>query len=428
MRPIIKVENLSKQYRIGAAQGSQYATLRETINEVARAPLKLAGRWKPGGDRSGARRLIWALREVSFDVYPGEALGIIGQNGSGKSTLLKTLSLITEPTLGCVELYGRFGSLLEVGTGFHPELTGRENIYLNGAILGMKRGEIRRHFDEIVAFAEVEPFIDTPVKRYSSGMYLRLAFAVAAHLRTEILLIDEVLAVGDAEFQKKCLGKVEGVAREGRTVLFVSHNIGAITEMCGRALWLNEGRLEADGNARQVVSAYFAKSYGGSHKWERAATPQPETIVGESKRATLRSAQICQEGQSAVGAVSFDKEFTAEIEYEVTAAAVSDMSVLLRVVTETGTIIFSSRDTDATHEWKGNVRPRGVYVSACRIPGNLLRSGKFFLTVGIFGHGGWIELFENVLMFEVSPVGNPFAVGRKGVITPVLDWNIHRLK
>src|SRR5215468_2950855 len=230
MRPIIKVESLGKQYNIGT-QRAPYSTLRDSITEALRAP----GGWlRRNGNRK--EETIWALQDVSFAVKPGEVVGVIGRNGAGKSTLLKLLSRITEPTSGQINLYGRVGSLLEVGTGFHPELSGRENVYLNGAILGMKRGEIDRKFDEIVAFAEIEKFIDTTVKHYSSGMYMRLAFAVAAHLEPEILLVDEVLAVGDAVFQKKCLGKMEEVSRtEGRTVLFVSHNMGAIQSLCGRA-------------------------------------------------------------------------------------------------------------------------------------------------------------------------------------------------
>src|SRR5258707_5219817 len=233
MKPIIKVEGLSKQYRIGVRQES-FATLRDAIAGAVRAPLNRLRR-----NGHSANNTIWALKDVGFEVAPGEALGIIGRNGAGKSTLLKLLSRITEPTTGEVELYGRVGSLLEVGTGFHPELTGRENIFLNGAVLGMRRAEIARKFDEIVAFAEVDEFLDTPVKHYSSGMYMRLAFAVAAHLEPEILVIDEVLAVGDAQFQKKCLGKMEDVSKnEGRTVLFVSHNMGAIKSLCTTSIIL----------------------------------------------------------------------------------------------------------------------------------------------------------------------------------------------
>src|SRR5262245_39912373 len=250
MRPIIKVENLSKQYRIVARQ-APYSTLRDSITEALRAPF---GWLRRNGNREGDA--IWALKDVSFEVNPGEVVGVIGRNGAGKSTLLKILSRITEPTTGQVDIYGRVGSLLEVGTGFHPELSGRENVYLNGAILGMKRGEIDQKFDEIVSFAEVEDFIDTPVKHYSSGMYTRLAFAVAAHLEPEILVVDEVLAVGDAEFQKKCLGKMRDVGLEGRTVLFVSHNTGAVLNLCKQVIVMANGRVQYQGQAYEGVNLY----------------------------------------------------------------------------------------------------------------------------------------------------------------------------
>lgn len=255
MQPIIIAEHLSKQYHIGtrAGQGGavRYVTLRESLVEAARAPFR---RWW-GGERS-TEDTIWALHDVSFTVMPGEVVGIIGRNGSGKSTLLKILSRVTEPTSGWAELYGRVTSLLEVGTGFHPDLTGRENIYMNGAILGMKRGEIGRRFDEIVAFAEIERFLDTPVKHYSSGMYMRLAFAVGAHLNPVILIIDEILSVGDASFQMKCLGKIDEVTRDGRTVVLVSHDVETITKMCHTALLLREGQLQRIGPAREVVGDY----------------------------------------------------------------------------------------------------------------------------------------------------------------------------
>ncbi len=261
----IRVENLGKQYRIGSSQAA-YRTLRETLVDAVQAPFQRAGRLLQG-QASGAANLdetIWALKDVSFEVKQGEVVGIIGRNGAGKSTLLKILSRITEPTTGRAEIHGRVGSLLEVGTGFHPELTGRENIYLNGAILGMTRTEIERKFDEIVAFAEVEKFLDTPVKRYSSGMYVRLAFAVAAHLEPEILLVDEVLAVGDAAFQKKCLGKMGDVAQEGRTVLFVSHNMATVESLCGTTFLLNEGHIIKRGRTSDIIEAYMNNV--GSHE------------------------------------------------------------------------------------------------------------------------------------------------------------------
>jgi lipopolysaccharide transport system ATP-binding protein len=258
--PMIQVENLSKKYRIGARRGG-YRTIRETLTDAATAPFRrLFGRngqaSANGGPASGTRPTIWALKDVSFTIGPCDVVGIIGRNGAGKSTLLKILSRITEPTEGYVTIRGRVGSLLEVGTGFHPELTGRENVFLNGAILGMKRAEIARKFDEIVAFAEVEQFIDTPVKHYSSGMYMRLAFAVAAHLETEILLVDEVLAVGDAAFQKKCLGKMNDVARNGRTVLFVSHNMAAIRQLTNWCVYLQAGRVVCTGHTALVTDRY----------------------------------------------------------------------------------------------------------------------------------------------------------------------------
>ncbi len=254
----IKVENLSKQFFIGAKQAS-YSTLRETINDAFIGPFRKAANLLRG-KATGAAQLheeIWALKDISFEIKQGEVVGIIGRNGAGKSTLLKVLSRITEPTTGYAEIHGRIGSLLEVGTGFHPELTGRENIYLNGAILGMTKNDIILKFDEMVAFAEVEKFIDTPVKHYSSGMYLRLAFAVAAHLEPEILLVDEVLAVGDASFQKKCLGKMGDVAKEGRTVLFVSHNMAAIQQLCTRAFFIQDGNICLDSNTSDTVLFYL---------------------------------------------------------------------------------------------------------------------------------------------------------------------------
>ena len=257
MKPIIKIENLSKRYAVGAraAARAPYATLKETVSDFARAPLqRLAARALRNG---GGNETFWALRDVNFSVAPGEVVGIIGRNGAGKSTLLKILARVTEPTAGRVELYGNVNSLLEVGTGFHQELTGRENIFVNGAILGLRQSEIKRLFDEIVAFAEIEKFLDTAVKHYSSGMYMRLAFAVAAHLNPDILIIDEVLSVGDQQFQKKCLGKVEDISKAGRTVLFVSHNMAAVENLCARAVVLERGRVAFVGERAAAISHYI---------------------------------------------------------------------------------------------------------------------------------------------------------------------------
>ena len=290
----IHAEGISKRYTIGAQQ-AHYKSLRDTIAQTAFAPLRLFTHANRDADNATSRTHIWALKDVSFDVAHGEVLGIIGHNGSGKSTLLKILSRITRPTEGQATLHGRVGCLLEVGTGFHQELTGRENIYLNGAILGMKHREIQRKFDEIVGFSEVEPFIDTPVKFYSSGMYLRLAFAVAAHLETEILLVDEVLAVGDIAFQKKCLGKMSEVADAGRTVIFISHNMAAVTQLCSRIIWLDHGKIRASGQPDQLTAEYSRRPIEEAQpiKLENAARTGSGKVRFSSIRAVDEKAQDC---------------------------------------------------------------------------------------------------------------------------------------
>lgn len=283
---VLVTENLGKKYRIGAAD-EPYRTLRESISGAVTAPFRgIRSRLRhfSGSSKGDDPKLFWALRNVSLEVEHGEVLGVVGKNGAGKTTLLKVLSRVTEPTEGRATLNGRVGSLLEVGTGFHPELSGRENIYLNGAILGMTKREIERKFDEIVAFAETEKFLDTQVKHYSSGMYMRLAFAVAAHLEPEILLVDEVLAVGDASFQKKCLGKMEAVARQGRTILFVSHNMGAVNALCDRAIWIDEGRVVMNGRTQEVIEAYTrglkAATEGGEER--TGYTLNTQVLEGQS--------------------------------------------------------------------------------------------------------------------------------------------------
>jgi len=268
----IRAEHISKLYKIGAKQHG-YRTVRESVNSALTAPFRAIARQRPSRKANREDHTVWALRDVSFEVEPGEVVGVIGRNGAGKSTLLKILSRITAPTTGCADLYGRLGSLLEVGTGFHGELTGRENLYLNGAILGMKRVDIDRQFDCIVAFAEVERFIDTPVKHYSTGMYMRLAFAVAAHLDPQILLVDEVLAVGDVAFQRKCLGRIGEVAADGRTVLFVSHNMGAIRSLCLKGLVLDAGRVAYFGNIGKSIETYFRLAGTGSVRTDEEGTP-----------------------------------------------------------------------------------------------------------------------------------------------------------
>jgi lipopolysaccharide transport system ATP-binding protein len=269
----IRVEGLGKQYRISGPQ-ARYKTLRESLTQVVQAPFRRLASVARGHSSLVSDEIVWALKDVSFSVQQGEAVGIIGHNGAGKTTLLKILSRITKPTEGKALIHGRVSSLLEVGTGFHPELTGRENIYLNGAILGMKRAEIERKFDEIVAFAEIEKFIDTPVKHYSSGMGVRLAFAVAAHLEPEILLVDEVLAVGDIAFQKKCLGKMDDVAKSGRTILFVSHNMAAVQSLCSRVVLLSAGRVVADGRPLPIIEQYSSQVQVGDGIFDLASHPR----------------------------------------------------------------------------------------------------------------------------------------------------------
>jgi lipopolysaccharide transport system ATP-binding protein len=300
----IRAENLGKQYHIGALQlaGGRYTygSLRDSIANAASAPFRIVRSWI-GRDQkvNDTDPTIWALKDVSFEIKRGDIVGVIGRNGAGKSTLLKLLARITKPTTGRAEIHGRVGSLLEVGTGFHPELTGRDNIYLNGSILGMKRAEIARHFDEIVAFAEVEQFIDTPVKHYSTGMYLRLAFAVAAHLETDVLLVDEVLAVGDYRFQEKCLGKMRDVATTGRTILFVSHSMASIQRLCKRAIEISGGRIAADGTPAAVIAQYIGGSLGDT--FTEAADPVRPTIT--------RAALVLKE-QALLLSVDFESPFT----------------------------------------------------------------------------------------------------------------------
>lgn len=327
----IQTGGLGKQYRIGRA--AAYQTLRETMSGWVRAPLKRL--------RRSPSPTIWALQDISISIPRGRAVGVIGRNGAGKSTLLKLLTRITAPTRGSIDLFGRVGSLLEVGTGFHHELTGRENVYLNGAILGMRRSEIARKFDEIVAFSGVEKFIDTPVKFYSSGMYMRLAFSVAAHLEPEILLVDEVLAVGDAEFQKKCLGKMEDVAGSGRTVLFVSHQMNAIQQLCQDCLWLDSGRLVELGPARQVVAHYLGSGLTNS-EWV-ASTPN---LLDRSYFTPTRFALVDEEMKPLTRDISASQRVGVLIEGYVDNPD-SAFSVGFAVYSETGELLYWALHTDA---------------------------------------------------------------------------------
>jgi lipopolysaccharide transport system ATP-binding protein len=367
---------------------------------------------------------FWALQDVSFQVKQGETVGIIGRNGAGKSTLLKLLSRITEPTDGRIELYGRVAALLEVGTGFHSELTGRENVYLNGTILGMKRTEITRKFDEIVAFAEIEQFIDTPVKRYSSGMAMRLGFAVAAHLESEILIVDEVLAVGDAAFQKKCLGKMEGVAKEGRTIFFVSHNMPAVTRLCARGILLEEGKLCRDGSSYEVVNAYLHSELGtmSSREWlDPLKAPRGEV-------AMLRAVRVrTKEGQSAE---KFDirKPIGLEMEYDVLKPGHKLMPSIM-LWNEEGVCLLDTPEYDLA--WRGRVRPPGCYRSTAWVPGNFLAEGTMFLSVALETLDPLVMQFyeRQVVAFTVvdtcegDSARGDFAGKLRGVVRPLLEWN-----
>jgi lipopolysaccharide transport system ATP-binding protein len=360
MKPVIRVEHVSKRFRIGMVQ-QRYQTLSEKLTDALRAPLRTFRRSQT--PKSDAEDTIWALRDISFDVLEGQILGIIGRNGAGKSTLLKVLSRITEPTEGSITIRGRVGSLLEVGTGFHPELTGRENIYLNGAVLGMKRSEIERKFDEIIAFSEIEKFIDTPVKRYSSGMYLRLAFAVAAHLEPEILVVDEVLAVGDAEFQKKCLGKMGDVAQQGRTVLFVSHNMSAILRLTQESIVLEKGHLVLRTASTAAVDYYLSNGHSSSGEriWEADEIP---ASAAPFRPVALR---LRDSKNIFVDSIRSTEPFVIEMEYNLE-SPVTGLRIGFYLNTTRAEAVFTSFDTDNPEMFeKYTNRPAGRYVSRCSV-------------------------------------------------------------
>jgi lipopolysaccharide transport system ATP-binding protein len=423
MKPIVRVENLSKQYRLGTREAA-YGTLRESIVEAVRAPLKrLRG---SNGKRNS--ETIWALKGVSFEVDPGEVIGIIGRNGAGKSTLLKVLSRITEPTAGRAELYGRVASLLEVGTGFHPELTGRENLYLNGAILGMKKTEIDRKFDEIVAFAELEKFLDTPVKRYSSGMYMRLAFAVASHLEPEIMVVDEVLAVGDVSFQKKCLGKMEDVAQEGRTVLFVSHNMVAIQSLCKRALWLDKGEIVEDGAAAAVVSNYLNSSFGSDGLLEEV-WPEVATAPG-NESVRLHRVEVKQGDESAAQPLRTTSPFSIAVEYW-NLVPDAKLHITLHLYTEHEVIAFTTGSGSGEREWSGRPMPTGLFRSVCFIPGELLNVGRHrFKVLVIKDSSSVLYQHESEVAFEILDLDERelSQYGREpGVVKPALKWKTEQI-
>jgi homopolymeric O-antigen transport system ATP-binding protein len=409
----IRSEKLGKRYRIGERQ--RYLALRDVLTQAVKAPLRL---FRPSAPKSSSNdpRHIWALKDASFEVREGEVVGLIGRNGAGKSTLLKILARVTKPTEGFAKIHGRLGSLLEVGTGFHAELTGRENVYLSGAILGMKKREIVRKFDEIVAFAEVEKFIDTPLKHYSTGMQMRLAFAVAAHLEPEILLVDEVLAVGDSEFQKKCLGKMEDVSRGGRTILFVSHNMGAITRLCPRSLLLDSGKIALSGPSDEVVSEYQSRYLTTRAEWTRPR------VDHETKEFRFLSVQLQSEDCQAVSGFAANESVDVETRYEVT-RALSACQIGVRICMSDGTVVFTTSDADHAGVSALPKNP-GCYRARFSIPGGFLRPGTYYLVLGAHMPNRCVyDFVGEAVVFEVSTVGSLTSLdGRLGIVAPLMQW------
>jgi lipopolysaccharide transport system ATP-binding protein len=421
---VITVENVGKCYMVGrnAAVAERNPTLRDALTRGASGYARktrdiLRGRPIIQGQRVEE---FWALKDVSFEVHAGDTLGIIGRNGAGKSTVLKILSRITEPTKGRIAITGRVASLLEVGTGFHPELTGRQNIYLNGAILGMGRAEIRRKFDEIVSFAEVEAFLDTPVKRYSSGMYVRLAFAVAAHLEPEILIVDEVLAVGDAGFQKKCLGKMDEFGRQGRTVLFVSHNMAMVSNLCRRGIVLDAGKVEFTGHVSDAVMKYY-----------EAARPGVERTrsVFASDTAELLHSELL--GVPGVSEFTIHEDVTVRMRYRITGETDGRCVPNFHFFTSNGTCAFVAAPLDL------NKQTAGTYNADCIIPGDFLNEGAYFVGVALTTHFDdrpyRIEFYDrNALTFNViDPMDEgsdrySYAGPMPGVVRPQLEWQIEK--
>lgn len=419
----LRTEGLSKRYRLGAGVAGlyRYGRLTEALSNAFRGSIARK-------TLNEEARFIWALKDVSFEVKEGEVLGIIGRNGAGKTTLLKILARITHPTEGRMEVNGRVGALLEVGTGFHPELTGRENVFLNGAILGMHKAEIERKFDEIVDFAEVERFLDTPVKRYSSGMYVRLAFAVAAHMEPEILIVDEVLAVGDANFQKKCLGRMAEVGSSGRTVLFVSHNTQAVLRLCQRVILLDKGAVLDDGNPRSVVSEYLNAGLGSAARREWS---NQEEAPGDDV-ARLKSVTVRNESGDPSEEIDIERPLTVEVEYWYCSED-RDLrpSVNLHFYNEDGLNLFVTNDFN-NKEWWRTPREPGVVTSTCRVPGNFLAEGRLVVLAAVSTYNPTtIHASErDAVAFQVvdrsagDGVRGEYVNDWPGVVRPMLDWTV----
>ena len=410
MKPIIAVEGLGKRYRIGE---TAHNSLRDAVAAMIRSPLSRLR-------SNGSKNTIWALKDVSFEIHAGESVGIIGRNGAGKSTLLKILSQITKPTKGRVALNGRVGSLLEVGTGFHSELTGRENVFLNGAILGMTRVEIQRKFDEIVTFAETEQFIDTPVKHYSSGMIVRLAFAVAAHLEPEILIVDEVLAVGDLMFQKKCLGKMDEVARAGRTVLFVSHDLNAVNSLCERAILLHDGSIATSGPTSDVSRYYLDHSNNmySAITW----APLPDSQTDEVK---LNSVSLLQ-NDTPTSAINCREPFIVHLDYSLKQPLRGSRFFLL-VRNDRGEVIFTTSDYDVLTP-EAETRRVGRYLSQIEVPAGLLKTGGYYGSLGVdIKDDRIVYAADDAIHFDVFEPDDDTQSNRHrrpGLIAPLLGWKI----
>lgn len=411
MKPIIRVEGVSKQYRIGTRQSAHHGSLKQTLSEVFRSAFKLT-QHRNGDSPEG--EWVWVLKDVDFEVMPGEIVGIIGRNGAGKSTLLKILSRVSEPTTGRVELYGRLGSLLEVGTGFHPELTGRENVYLNGAILGMARREIERKFDEIVDFSEIEKFLDTPVKHYSSGMYMRLAFSVAVHLEPEVLILDEVLAVGDVAFQKKCLEKMARVARNGRTVLFVSHSISSISELCNRVILLGEGRIVEEGPTERVIDRYLREVSPPSTGGFTASTHDKDMFVAGVQTFDL--------GGRRKSCFTHDEEIVIAITCKVN-RWVPNTSLGFFVKDHRGRKVFTTNNP----QW-GKLRPDVKQIGTTAIiPRHFLVPGKYVFTFAVSAPGVALDWVEDVMPITIVDGGSEFARyegGDYGCVFAKCEWSV----
>jgi lipopolysaccharide transport system ATP-binding protein len=420
---VMRVDGVGKRYVLGASTGaSSYRSLREELSRGLRRVQRTSAEVQD--------RTLWALRNVSFEVRTGERVGIIGRNGAGKSTLLKVLSQVTAPSEGRLEIRGRVGALLEVGTGFHPELSGRDNILLNGAILGMGRREIRSKIDEIVDFAGVERFLDTPVKRYSSGMYLRLAFAVAAHLEPDLLLVDEVLAVGDAEFQRKCLGRMEAIGASGRTVLFVSHSLPSILRLCDRVILLDSGGVVVDGSPQEVIRAYLDSGLGSAAEriWDRPDEAPGDEVV------RLRSVRIRSQGQ-----VTEEVDIRCPVQIEVEYSHLHPDPALrptvnLHFSNEEGTLLFLTNDANNL-QWRSTPRSTGVVRAVCTVPGNFLAEGRHFVVAAVSTFNPTrVHVFErDAVSFHVvdrsegDGVRGEYANEYPGVVRPMLDWEVTNL-